>query len=587
MIKLKWTFKCILFCTMSIITLASCSSDNDENSSKKVQPLDDPDMEALRQKVLGVWVDTENVELFGYARSYAFDEDGDVECMYSIPVNDDDIIEIKDKDIQNVHFTGTWKVIDDIKDRWTGSNENFIGLALELKITGYESEGVERDTLFVDVDDTGACSFMSTDELDQLVYQASLSMTGAEMEEARAMGRAYMMRGIWDKIKGALAYAGSITKTAWNKVILPAAKKVGEVVIEAGKNILSLHNTMINAALKVLTFDFTTMTVKPSLADWMGGAYPTAGTNDPLLSDISMPGTHDTFTFGMNSRLGALEGKTQMYNIKTQWELGVRCFDLRINTLEKMDKITSIAGYGLDQSLGIFHGPIYLQKTLRSGMEDIVEMVKKHPTETAIVIMKFENHENEKNIAEINRTLNENFKDRILTNPTKGLRLSQCRGKVVIIQRYDESKSTFSRIHAKSWPEDGKSALEFSGDKSTEDLYVQDLYEVPKGLTNNQFWDKKTEAFEKVIKLAAGENNKNTWFVNHESAYVGLINYAANASQMIPRIEKILDKDEYKNKRVGIVVTDFVGYKGLYDVRFSTVDCSKLTPKIIIHNTKQ
>ena len=139
-------------------------------------------------------------------------------------------------------------------------------------------------------------------------------------------------------------------------------------------------------------------------------------------------------------------------------------------------------------------------------------------------------------------------------------------------------------MHATDWPKDGQAKIEFSNN-ATEDLFVQDMYEVPEEDSRQTFWNKKEAAFEKVVKLAVDDNRKNTWFVNHESAYIGVINYASNASEMIPRIQKILDKKEYENKRVGIVVTDFVGFKGIYDARFSQVDCTMLPGKIISHNS--
>ena len=579
-----WMLTAILTCGLGML-LTSCSkSDNDAGAQQKMTPLSNADMESLRQAVIGIWVDTENIQLLGYSKAYAFDEYGNVECKYNIPNNNDDSETIDDDDLVMVSYEGKWKVVDDIKDRWTDSGENCIGLALELKALGSEDLGVVNDTLLVSVEKDGKCTFLTTDEVDQIAYQGSLGMTKEDIEEAKAMGRAALRRAsLWDKLKGPSVFIAEVAKQTWDKVLVPVGKFVGDVVVGLGRNALAFTQTVLNAAFKGLSFDTATKTVSPSLADWMGAAYPTTGAIDPLLSDISMPGTHDTFSFTLSLQMGGLEGKTQMYNIETQWAMGVRCFDVRLNTLEVVDKITSAAGYGFSQKLGIYHGPIYLQKTLRSGLEDIVAMVKKHPTETAIVIMKFENHENAENIAEINKTL-ENFKDNILFNPSPGLRLSQCRGKIVILQRYNEQKSTFAHLHATDWPQDGQAKIEFSNN-ATEDLFVQDMYEVPKEDSRQTFWDKKEATFEKVVKLAVDESRKNTWFVNHESAYVGVINYAANANEMIPRIQNILDKKEYENKRIGIVVTDFVGFKGLYDARFSYVDCTMLPGKIISHNS--
>jgi len=57
----------------------------------------------------------------------------------------------------------------------------------------------------------------------------------------------------------------------------------------------------------------------------------------------------------------------------------------------------------------------------------------------------------------------------------------------------------------------------------------------------------------------ANPQQPDTWHFNHESGYVGVINYAVNAKNIIPWIEDYMNKDVMKDKCAGIVVTDFVG----------------------------
>lgn len=49
----------------------------------------------------------------------------------------------------------------------------------------------------------------------------------------------------------------------------------------------------------------------------MGSTYP-SGKMNVKICNISMMGTHDTFTYTMSGILGAVTGKTQKYDIPTQ-----------------------------------------------------------------------------------------------------------------------------------------------------------------------------------------------------------------------------------------------------------------------------
>ena len=548
--RLIWLLAAILTLSGTMLTLASCSDKEDTTPTLTPE-------EQLKKDVVGAWIDTTAVELFGYAKFIELREDQTVDLVIVKPVDNGDGV-YDEKDLVGTVSSGTWKPISNMKDRWSDPGEEITlnAIALETKIQGYEQYGIQYDTLLVEkVDDGLLCLF--TEEVDML----------AELDKS----------GLLDELVPVASTRGSF----WYRLI----EKIKKVTLKKflgslGKNILTLLNTLGQTVLKVMMGP-DGIKVDPDLSDWMGSTYP-RGQRNVKICNISMMGTHDTFTYTMSGLLGAVTGKTQKYDIKTQWALGVRCFDVRINEFEIVD-VMRTQGQGGNDILGIYHGPISLDKRLSSGIEDIVECLKRHKDETAIAILKFENHETDDNKREVNQIL-QGFKDYIVMDPRPGLTLDQCRGKLIIIQRYDSPKDISHYIRANSWPESGRSELVFSGNDSwKEPLYVQDIYKVPDGDSRDQYYEKKKAGLKACFDDSANPQQPDTWHFNHESGYVGAVNYAVNAKNIIPWIEDYLKKDVMKDKCAGIVVTDYVGASGLYN--FASFDCTKLPGIVISHNT--
>jgi hypothetical protein len=91
--------------------------------------------------------------------------------------------------------------------------------------------------------------------------------------------------------------------------------------------------------------------------------------------DILLPGTHDSGAWNTDSYFYKTQRDTQ--NISQQFHSGIRAFDLRAND----DK---------SGRLPIRHGPIDLKQNLPTALETLASLVKDHPSETVIVIIKAE-----------------------------------------------------------------------------------------------------------------------------------------------------------------------------------------------------
>ena len=95
--------------------------------------------------------------------------------------------------------------------------------------------------------------------------------------------------------------------------------------------------------------------------------------DDTKLSQLSIPGTHDTMTSHNNDFCIGGTGYlgwclTQEWHLKEQLEHGVRFIDIRIQESEK--------------EFFIYHGPVYLDVTLEQVFKILIQFLKNHPTET-------------------------------------------------------------------------------------------------------------------------------------------------------------------------------------------------------------
>ncbi len=98
--------------------------------------------------------------------------------------------------------------------------------------------------------------------------------------------------------------------------------------------------------------------------------------------DMMIPGTHDTATYGMWIPYMWTFARTQEWDIGRQWDLGIRCFDLRTR-------------YDGDSGMSdnrMYHEFMSCYNTLENVLEEVVVKVKENPTEGAILLIKTESN---------------------------------------------------------------------------------------------------------------------------------------------------------------------------------------------------
>lgn len=76
---------------------------------------------------------------------------------------------------------------------------------------------------------------------------------------------------------------------------------------------------------------------------------------NPKIHEISIPGTHDTFTYNL-SKVTGLWGKTQVFDLEQQLDAGVRYFDFRLGGMNV-------------SNLGFYHGFLCCEITLPKALD--------------------------------------------------------------------------------------------------------------------------------------------------------------------------------------------------------------------------
>lgn len=123
----------------------------------------------------------------------------------------------------------------------------------------------------------------------------------------------------------------------------------------------------------------------------MGGWYHSAHASDSLskspenwmskldeskhLTEINMPGSHDSGSFTLTDPVKSVWAKTQGKDYLTQMKSGVRFFDIRGRA-------------SADNMISVHHGMVYLHHELGKFLDDAKYYLSAYPNETIVMSMK-------------------------------------------------------------------------------------------------------------------------------------------------------------------------------------------------------
>ncbi|HJU39276.1 MAG TPA: hypothetical protein VJ724_06850 [Tahibacter sp.] len=228
------------------------------------------------------------------------------------------------------------------------------------------------------------------------------------------------------------------------------------------------------------------------------------------LTQLNIPGTHDTGTYGGNGEEGT---RCQTLTIAQQLEAGVRFFDLRLVLNPKADP----------DDLGIFHGDYFQNVWLRKDiMPNVVAFLARHPTECVVFLVNRDGGLSGPKGEPINDVLHKILLETIPRNKLYDdngtvlheRTLKDLAGCVVLLRL--DLPQTFG-FDVSNWPDDeAYSSTDIGVDGKVE---LQNAYEYAiKRLPSITYHDKWVNVKAHLDRAIAPGANPAHWFINFTSA---------------------------------------------------------------------
>ncbi len=247
---------------------------------------------------------------------------------------------------------------------------------------------------------------------------------------------------------------------------------------------------------------------------------------DMVLSDVTIPGTHDSGTQQLNLLVNA-SAQCQQLSIQDQLNNGVRYFDIRIGAgqLESFAQLIIIHGI-LDVQCYSREGPL----TLSTVMRWIREFLEKNPTETVIIQPMVDSFKGiiDDNVYNYFKELKNQYQDLFYIGDHVP-KMSECRGKIVMISRLNRENSDYSAGEGKqwaldahgweAWTGDSSDPLELTATGSNYEIWTQDKHTIIDGgkwtLVENSVFNAATGAAARRAKVKAA--GKDAWVISYSS----------------------------------------------------------------------
>ncbi|KAL7925698.1 PLC-like phosphodiesterase [Trichoderma austrokoningii] len=274
-------------------------------------------------------------------------------------------------------------------------------------------------------------------------------------------------------------------------------------------------------------------------AAWMA-AIP----DDVHITSLSIPGTHDTMTYGIASQ----QLQCQNWNLTVQLRSGLRYLDIRARLR--------------DDELHIYHADGYTGFSYEQVLLDVFAFLDEHPSETILMRLKEEGSPiGAHNSISFEAAFHYHHYLSPLTAPGSAKHLHRydfaapmptlgaLRSKILILQNFDAR--------------DGPYGLQWEGPE----MVLEDLWIIPDVYHLAEKWSAIRDALE-TAALAPDDNR--FLYLAHLSASVGVLPIEAAAGPMNRTIQGMNDmtgqyledaEGNVDEARVGVVIVDFPGRK--------------------------
>ncbi|HEX8437429.1 phosphatidylinositol-specific phospholipase C domain-containing protein [Archangium sp.] len=186
------------------------------------------------------------------------------------------------------------------------------------------------------------------------------------------------------------------------------------------------------------------------------------------ITRLVIPGTHDS---GAYQYCYTPMVRAQGLSIRQQLDAGVRALDLRVGVAY------------FSTTYWLFHGPVNLDVSVQSAIDDVVNFLTANPTETVIIMLKQETGKNDISAA-INLLVNQTLGAMLLRRDDRRLKWpsqEECAGRALVFSRLLTPHA--DHYDTRGWNADSADiAINVGGDLG---LRIQDRYGSPQVADKN------------------------------------------------------------------------------------------------------
>lgn len=320
-------------------------------------------------------------------------------------------------------------------------------------------------------------------------------------------------------------------------------------------NRFPLHN-----AIKKILDDPNSRPELPGLEkDWLPHNWLASIPDSKKLSELTIPGTHDSCTYTLKPGEAATPiTRTQRLTLEQQLNAGIRFLDIRCRHIEN--------------AFAIHHDRVYLRLNFDDVLKECTAFLTAHQSECIVMSVKNEHTEGDG----ITRTYEATF-DSYLQGVSKEFwylgdtipNLKDVRGKIVLLRRFglDErlNRTGTKGIDASAWPDN--TTFEIKNEKVPL-IKVQDQYKVESIVVIAGLFDvrEKWNRIKDLLDEAQKDKSQDHWYINFTSgASVGAYPNAV-AGRINDSVSAYVEDKSLSNVRLGTIVTDFPDDDGKTDM---------------------